>query len=64
VPIYEYLCGDCGTGFEKFLRYPETEIVLCLISGRDNVNRQLSMFGFLMPGKLKAGYDGLTEAGL
>lgn len=58
VPIYEYLCGDCGAGFEKFVRYPETDIVLCPSCGRDHVNRQLSQFGFPVPGKVKERYKG------
>ncbi len=58
MPIYEYLCGDCGTGFEKFVRYPQTDVVLCPSCGRDRVNRQISLFGFPVPGKVKERYNG------
>jgi putative FmdB family regulatory protein len=58
VPIYEYLCADCGTGFEKFVRYPETDVVACPSCGRNNVVQQLSLFGFPVPGKLKPRYAG------
>jgi putative FmdB family regulatory protein len=58
VPIYEYLCADCGTGFEKFVRHRDSEIVLCPSCGKARVTQQISMFGFPIPGKLKATYNG------
>jgi putative FmdB family regulatory protein len=58
VPIYEFLCEDCGTGFEKFVRYPDQEVVLCPSCGKDRIKQQISLFGFPIPGKLKPRYDG------
>jgi putative FmdB family regulatory protein len=58
VPIYEYQCADCAEEFEKFVRYPETDIVLCPACGKGNIKQQISTFGFPIPGKLKPQYNG------
>ncbi len=58
MPIYEYLCDDCATAFEKFVRYPEKDVVLCPACGHERVTRQISHFGFPVPGKVKEPYKG------
>ena len=43
MPIYEYVCGDCGTHFEKILqRYEDTTD--CLHCRSNKVTRQFSSF--------------------
>jgi putative FmdB family regulatory protein len=41
VPIYEYVCGDCGHEFEKLVRRDEKPA--CVVCGKDNVERRLSL---------------------
>ena len=42
MPIYEYLCDDCGNAFEKLVRR-ETKVD-CPSCGRDHVSQQMSTF--------------------
>ena len=41
MPIYEYVCGDCGREFEKLVR--KTETPQCVACGSESVTRQLSL---------------------
>jgi len=43
MPIYEYLCEDCGTHFEKLLRRT-TDEVNCPECGESHLAQQLSRF--------------------
>ncbi len=42
MPIFEYLCEDCGTKFEKLVRNGAQ--VLCPSCGQDHLAQQLSTF--------------------
>jgi putative FmdB family regulatory protein len=45
MPIYEYLCADCGTKFEKLVRGSEASSqVECPSCGETQVSEQLSTF--------------------
>lgn len=47
MPIFEYLCDDCGTHFEKLVRRPaaaDAGQVLCPTCGESHVTTQLSTF--------------------
>ena len=45
MPIYEYLCDDCGTKFEKLMRSAATSAdVPCPTCGQVRVERQHSTF--------------------
>ena len=43
MPIYEYQCRDCGSGFERLVRRFD-EAVACPACARADVERQLSVF--------------------
>jgi putative FmdB family regulatory protein len=43
MPIFEYLCQDCGTKFEKLVRGDSPD-VLCPGCGEKRVEKQLSTF--------------------
>lgn len=42
MPIYEYLCEDCGTKFEKLVRNGAE--VACPSCGTDHLKQELSTF--------------------
>ena len=44
MPIFEYLCDDCGTKFEKLVRNGASNDVLCPSCGESHVTTQLSTF--------------------
>ncbi len=44
MPIFEYLCEDCGVKFEKLVRRPATDEVLCPSCGQSHLAQQLSTF--------------------
>jgi putative FmdB family regulatory protein len=43
MPIYEYLCDDCGTKFEKLVRRGDDQI-LCPQCGESHLTTQFSTF--------------------
>jgi len=43
MPIFEYLCEDCGTKFEKLVRNGSTELV-CPSCGEKHLAQQHSTF--------------------
>lgn len=53
MPIFEYLCEDCGKKFEKLVRRPGVDAVLCPSCGKDHVSRQISRFLAPVAGKFK-----------
>ena len=53
MPIYEYLCEDCGERFEQLVRHPAIDRVACPRCGKDRLNQQISSFLAPMPGKFK-----------
>jgi putative FmdB family regulatory protein len=44
MPIFEYLCEDCGNKFEKLVRRPGAEQVLCPGCGQSHLDQQFSSF--------------------
>jgi putative FmdB family regulatory protein len=45
MPIYEYVCEDCGTKFEKLvLRASDKEELACPSCGQSRLEQQLSTF--------------------
>ena len=44
MPIFEYLCQDCGTRFEKLVRSSDSGEILCPSCGQSRSERQLSTF--------------------
>ena len=44
MPIFEYLCEDCGSKFEKLVRRPGAEEVLCPSCGQSHLDQQYSSF--------------------
>jgi putative FmdB family regulatory protein len=53
LPIFEYLCGDCGKLFETLVLKPGRDHVSCPACGKPNVEQQLSQFLSPVPGKFK-----------
>jgi putative FmdB family regulatory protein len=54
MPIYEYLCDDCGTQFEKLLRSSQnTADVACPSCGEPHVTQRLSTFAVPANGSSK-----------
>ena len=49
MPIFEYLCDDCGTRFERLVRRDEK--VLCPKCGEDHLKQQFSTFAAHANGK-------------
>ena len=54
MPIYEYLCEDCGARFEKLVRHPGIDEMVCPSCGKDRLSQQVSSFLSPVPGKFKA----------
>ena len=44
MPIFEYLCDDCGTTFEKLVRNSASKDVPCPSCGQSHVTTQFSTF--------------------
>jgi putative FmdB family regulatory protein len=53
MPIFEYLCDDCGARFEKLVLRPASDQVLCPSCGKDHLTQQISAFLSPVPGKFK-----------
>lgn len=51
MPIYEYLCSECGKKFEKLVLKPATEHILCPYCGAERVTQEVSMFAPTIPGR-------------
>ena len=46
MPIYEYICQDCGEKYEKLIRSSVVKVELkCPQCGSDHGERTLSLFG-------------------
>lgn len=49
MPLYEYICLDCGQPFEKMLRFSEVDqIPGCPTCAGTNTKKQISMFASSM----------------
>jgi putative FmdB family regulatory protein len=53
MPIFEYLCADCGRKFEKLVLRPSAEKIHCPHCGKDRLSQQVSAFISPVTGKLK-----------
>jgi putative FmdB family regulatory protein len=53
MPIYEYLCADCSTRFEKLVLRQGTDAIACPSCGKSRLTRQVSAFIAPVAGKLK-----------
>jgi putative FmdB family regulatory protein len=63
MPIFEYLCEDCGTKFEKLVRRPATDEVLCPSCGQSHLEQQLSTFAAPGNGSEDAWTPAMTRTG-
>jgi putative FmdB family regulatory protein len=55
MPIFEYLCDDCGNRFEKLLRRSsDTSALECPSCGEKHLTQQLSTFAAHANGASKA----------
>jgi putative FmdB family regulatory protein len=53
MPLFEYVCDDCGTEFEALVRRPESESAECPSCGGAKLTTQLSSFQSPTQGKHK-----------
>ena len=53
MPIFEYVCSDCGIQFETLVLMPGEQEVHCPACGKSNLQQQLSQFLSPVPGKNK-----------
>ena len=44
MPIYEYLCQDCGTKFEKLVRRADSAETACPSCGQKHLKQEYSTF--------------------
>jgi putative FmdB family regulatory protein len=58
MPLYEYYCRECGTQFEKMVRFtqvaegaPAAQTPECPRCGSDQTNKQISTFASLLGGQ-------------
>ena len=55
MPIYEYLCGDCGTKFEKLVRRSsDADSLECPSCGEKHLTQELSTFSAQVSGSGKS----------
>ena len=54
MPIYDYLCRECGKKFEALVRKPGIDTPQCPACGTENLEQEISMFLAPVPGKFKA----------
>ena len=51
MPIYEYVCQECGAKYEKLVRFGSTEVELrCPRCGSTRAEKAISLFGTSVPG--------------
>jgi putative FmdB family regulatory protein len=53
MPIFEYVCRDCGAKFEKLVLKPASEKVACPSCGKKRLDQQISSFLSPVPGRFK-----------
>ena len=44
MPIYDYVCDECGKKFEKLVLKPATDVVDCPACGKTSVTQAISLF--------------------
>ncbi|QUW02232.1 zinc ribbon domain-containing protein [Chloracidobacterium validum] len=50
MPIYEYVCGDCGAQTEAIQKLSDTPLTTCSVCGNDALNRVVSAPSFTFKG--------------
>ena len=64
MPIYEYICEDCGKQFESLRSMKDAdEPIPCVQCKGDHTNRQVSVFYAQSGGRVVAGNNGGGCAG-
>jgi putative FmdB family regulatory protein len=63
MPIYEYLCQDCGTKFEKLVRRSD-DATLCPSCGDSHLTTQYSTFAARANGVAKEPSMGSCPSGM
>lgn len=63
MPIFEYLCDDCGTKFEKLVRRSD-DATLCPSCGESHVTTQYSTFAARANGVAKEPSMGGCASGM
>jgi putative FmdB family regulatory protein len=51
MPIYEYLCQDCGESLEKLQKMSDEPLTLCPNCGEESLKKKISAAGFRLSGK-------------
>ena len=60
MPIYEYLCADCGTKFEKLVRRSaDADSLVCPSCGEKHLQQELSTFSARANGRVEERGDAL-----
>ncbi|MBG55627.1 MAG: transcriptional regulator [Deltaproteobacteria bacterium] len=63
MPIYEYLCANCGYQFEEVQKFNDPPVEECPNCGKKSASRQISMSAFHLKGGgwYKDGYSGKSN---
>lgn len=63
MPIYEYICQDCGERYEKFIRSSTAKVELvCPACGSQRGEKKISLFGTIGSSSSSAGSSFRTSA--
>ena len=60
MPIFEYICRDCGRAFERIVPRHDSE-TQCAHCNSENIEKQLSVFAVAGPSGASA--DSIADAG-
>ncbi len=59
MPIYEYVCQDCGEKYEKLVRSTSAQVkLICPSCGSERSEKALSMFGAVGAGAKSGSFAG------
>lgn len=50
MPIYEYVCKDCGHQLEAIQKISDAPLTACPACGKDGLQKQISAAGFRLKG--------------
>ena len=64
MPIFEYVCDDCGTKFEKLVRGTGTDAIVCPSCGESRVTTQFSTFAARANGDSKESAAPMCPSGM
>lgn len=54
MPVYEYVCTECGDRFERLVGYADADGVFCERCGSRNVRRLVSLIAAPRPARSSA----------